>query len=146
MAMNAIIQCTRSALLLLFSLFSFTFLFAQNTIKGIVTDTTELPMGDVKYAGSTSDGLTEILQQKYIALFRHSGLEAYKQWRERAYRNSQLVRVPAIVGVLHCAFNILLLIVLSIRLIIRWHWMRNMVVMMILMVRCGYSNNGFSSF
>ena len=34
----------------------------------------------VKYAtGST--GLTEILQQKYLALFRHSGLEAYFQYR-----------------------------------------------------------------
>ncbi len=35
----------------------------------------------VQYAGNTSTGLTEILQQKYIALFRHSGLEAYYQWR-----------------------------------------------------------------
>ena len=34
----------------------------------------------VKYtAGAT--GLTEILQQKYLALFRHSGLEAYFQYR-----------------------------------------------------------------
>ena len=34
----------------------------------------------VKYtAGAT--GLTEILQQKYLALFRHSGLEAYFQFR-----------------------------------------------------------------
>lgn len=34
----------------------------------------------VKYAGSTT-GLTQILQQKYLALFRHSGLEAYYQFR-----------------------------------------------------------------
>ena len=34
----------------------------------------------VKYAGGSA-GLTEILQQKYIALFRHSGLEAYFQFR-----------------------------------------------------------------
>ncbi|MBB3056649.1 SusD/RagB family nutrient-binding outer membrane lipoprotein [Mucilaginibacter gotjawali] len=34
----------------------------------------------VKYAGSTT-GLTQILQQKYLALFRHSGLEAYFQFR-----------------------------------------------------------------
>ena len=35
----------------------------------------------VKYAGNNTDGLIEILQQKYIALFRHSGLEAYFQFR-----------------------------------------------------------------
>jgi len=35
----------------------------------------------VKYVGNSADGLTEILQQKYIALFRHSGLEAYFQFR-----------------------------------------------------------------
>ncbi len=34
----------------------------------------------VKYAGGTT-GLTQILQQKYLALFRHSGLEAYYQNR-----------------------------------------------------------------
>ena len=34
----------------------------------------------VKYAGGTT-GLTQILQQKYLALFRHSGLEAYYTWR-----------------------------------------------------------------
>ncbi len=34
----------------------------------------------IKYAGSTT-GLTQILQQKYLALFRHSGLEAYYQNR-----------------------------------------------------------------
>jgi len=34
----------------------------------------------VKYAGG-STGLTQILQQKYLALFRHSGLEAYYQYR-----------------------------------------------------------------
>ena len=35
----------------------------------------------VKYMGSNAGGLTQILQQKYIALFRHSGLEAYYQFR-----------------------------------------------------------------
>lgn len=35
----------------------------------------------VKYAGNTSTGLTEILEQKYLALFRHSGLESYFTWR-----------------------------------------------------------------
>jgi hypothetical protein len=34
----------------------------------------------VKYAGS-STWLTQILQQKYLAMFRHSGLEAYYQFR-----------------------------------------------------------------
>ncbi|MEP6684376.1 MAG: SusD/RagB family nutrient-binding outer membrane lipoprotein [Parafilimonas sp.] len=35
----------------------------------------------VKYAGNNATGLTQILQQKYLALFRHSGLEAYYQNR-----------------------------------------------------------------
>ncbi|OUJ74726.1 SusD/RagB family nutrient-binding outer membrane lipoprotein [Hymenobacter crusticola] len=34
----------------------------------------------VKYAGGTT-GLTQIVQQKYLALFRHSGLEAYYNYR-----------------------------------------------------------------
>jgi len=34
----------------------------------------------VKYAGGAT-GLTQILQQKYLAMFRHSGLEAYYQYR-----------------------------------------------------------------
>lgn len=36
---------------------------------------------DVKYAGNNATGLTEILQQKYLALFRHAGLESYYQFR-----------------------------------------------------------------
>lgn len=35
----------------------------------------------VKYDGNTAKGLTQILQQKYLALFRQSGLEAYYQNR-----------------------------------------------------------------
>ena len=35
----------------------------------------------VKYAGDNLTGLTEILQQKYLALFRHSGLESYYNYR-----------------------------------------------------------------
>lgn len=35
----------------------------------------------VKYAGNSAAGLKEILQQKYLAMFRHSGLEAYYQYR-----------------------------------------------------------------
>ena len=44
--MNAI-HCKRTVCLLLFFLFSFSFLFAQNMVEGTVTDTTGLPMGDV---------------------------------------------------------------------------------------------------
>ncbi|MEP6747988.1 MAG: SusD/RagB family nutrient-binding outer membrane lipoprotein [Bacteroidota bacterium] len=35
----------------------------------------------VKYKGDNSDGLTQILTQKYLAYFRNSGLEGYYQWR-----------------------------------------------------------------
>lgn len=35
----------------------------------------------VKYAGDNPTGLTQLLDQKYLALFRHSGLEAYYQFR-----------------------------------------------------------------
>jgi len=35
----------------------------------------------VKYAGNTGTGLTQVLSQRYIALFRHSGLESYFTYR-----------------------------------------------------------------
>lgn len=35
----------------------------------------------VKYNGDNPGGLTQILQQKYLALFRHSGLESYFNYR-----------------------------------------------------------------
>ena len=35
----------------------------------------------IKYAGNNATGLTQILNQKYIAMFRHSGLEGYYQNR-----------------------------------------------------------------
>jgi hypothetical protein len=35
----------------------------------------------VKYSGNNADGLKEILTQRYIALFRHSGLESYYTYR-----------------------------------------------------------------
>jgi hypothetical protein len=41
----------------------------------------------VKYAGNTVAGLTQILQQKYLALFRHSGLEAFYQFRRTGIPN-----------------------------------------------------------
>ncbi|HEX6431818.1 MAG TPA: SusD/RagB family nutrient-binding outer membrane lipoprotein, partial [Niastella sp.] len=35
----------------------------------------------VAYAGNTTTGLTQILNQRYLALFRHSGLESYFTYR-----------------------------------------------------------------
>jgi hypothetical protein len=35
----------------------------------------------VLYAGDNASGLTQILKEKYIALFRHSGLESYFTYR-----------------------------------------------------------------
>ncbi|MFT3825450.1 MAG: SusD/RagB family nutrient-binding outer membrane lipoprotein [Chitinophagaceae bacterium] len=35
----------------------------------------------VKYSGNNATGLTQILQQRYLALFRHSGLESYYTYR-----------------------------------------------------------------
>lgn len=43
--------------------------------------TTYYNQSSVKYAGNNATGLTEILNQKYLAMFRHSGLEAYYQYR-----------------------------------------------------------------
>jgi Starch-binding associating with outer membrane len=48
----------------------------------VTTDwTTYYNQALVKYAGNTATGLAEILKQKYLALFRHSGLEAYYNFR-----------------------------------------------------------------
>jgi hypothetical protein len=35
----------------------------------------------VKYAGNNANGLTQILEQRYLALFRHEGLESYFTYR-----------------------------------------------------------------
>ena len=35
----------------------------------------------VKYSGNNANGLTQILQQRYLALYSHSGLESYFTWR-----------------------------------------------------------------
>lgn len=57
------------------------------------TYTVDVNFGDyyaqptVAYAGNNADGLKEILQQKYLALFRHSGLEAYYQYRRTGIPN-----------------------------------------------------------
>jgi hypothetical protein len=36
---------------------------------------------DIKYNGNTTTGLKQILEQRYLALFRHSGLESYFTYR-----------------------------------------------------------------
>lgn len=40
-----------------------------------------LNQNTVAYKGNNADGITQILEQKYIALFQHSGLESYFTWR-----------------------------------------------------------------
>lgn len=42
---------------------------------------TYLNQASVKYKGNNSDGLAQILLQKYLAYARNSGLQAYYQWR-----------------------------------------------------------------
>jgi hypothetical protein len=41
----------------------------------------------VAYAGNNATGLTQILNQKYLALFRHSGLESYFTYRRTGVPN-----------------------------------------------------------
>ncbi len=41
----------------------------------------------VTYAGDNANGLTQILTQKYLALFRHSGLESYYTYRRTGVPN-----------------------------------------------------------
>ncbi|MEP6948175.1 MAG: SusD/RagB family nutrient-binding outer membrane lipoprotein [Ginsengibacter sp.] len=41
----------------------------------------------VKYGGNTAIGLNQILTQKYLALFRHSGLESYYTYRRTGVPN-----------------------------------------------------------
>jgi hypothetical protein len=43
--------------------------------------------GTVTYAGNNATGLTQILNQKYLALFRHSGLESYFNYRRTGVPN-----------------------------------------------------------
>ena len=40
---------------------------------------------EVKYSGNTADGLKQILEQKYLALFRHGGLESYFTYRRTGF-------------------------------------------------------------
>lgn len=48
---------------------------------GIADATAYLAQANVKYAGNTPAGLTQILNQKYLAFFQNSGYEAYYNWR-----------------------------------------------------------------
>jgi hypothetical protein len=41
----------------------------------------------VKYAGNDANGLTQILKERYIALFRHSGFESYFTYRRTGVPN-----------------------------------------------------------
>ncbi|RYE15054.1 MAG: SusD/RagB family nutrient-binding outer membrane lipoprotein, partial [Sphingobacteriales bacterium] len=39
----------------------------------------------VKYAGNSAEGLKQIIEQKYIAFYLNSGLEAYYNWRRTGF-------------------------------------------------------------
>ena len=54
---------------------------ASMNFYGISDATAYLAQSTVKYAGNTAAGLTQILNQKYIAFFQNSGYEAYFNWR-----------------------------------------------------------------
>lgn len=54
---------------------------ASLSFYGIADATAYLAQASVKYAGNNADGLTQILNQKYIAFFQNSGYEAYFNWR-----------------------------------------------------------------
>jgi len=53
--------------------------YVQNTVN--VDYATFYAQPTVKYAGNTPEGLRQILEQKYVAFFVNSGLEAYFNWR-----------------------------------------------------------------
>ncbi|MBU0696140.1 MAG: SusD/RagB family nutrient-binding outer membrane lipoprotein [Bacteroidetes bacterium] len=42
---------------------------------------------DVKYAGNNATGINQIINQKYLAMFRHSGLEAFYNYRRTGIPN-----------------------------------------------------------
>jgi Starch-binding associating with outer membrane len=54
---------------------------ASMSFYGVSDATSYLAQTSVKYAGNNADGLTQILNQKYIAFFQNSGYEAYYNWR-----------------------------------------------------------------
>ncbi|MBV8328076.1 MAG: SusD/RagB family nutrient-binding outer membrane lipoprotein [Chryseobacterium sp.] len=52
---------------------------------GNVTIDTNTFLSKVAYAGNTTDGLKQILTQKYVSLFCNSGFEAFYNWRRTGY-------------------------------------------------------------
>ncbi|PWK27682.1 SusD-like starch-binding protein associating with outer membrane [Arcicella aurantiaca] len=54
---------------------------ASMSFYGIADATAYLAQTSVKYAGNNATGLTQILNQKYLAFFQNSGYEAYYNWR-----------------------------------------------------------------
>jgi Starch-binding associating with outer membrane len=54
---------------------------ASMAFYGINDATAYLAQANIKYAGNTTVGLSQILNQKYIAFFQNSGYEAYFNWR-----------------------------------------------------------------
>jgi hypothetical protein len=50
-------------------------------VLGPVTVNVSAFLANVTYAGDNANGLTQILQQKYIAFWQNSGWEAYYNWR-----------------------------------------------------------------
>jgi hypothetical protein len=54
---------------------------AFNTYSYAFDFDTYYAQASVKYAGNNADGINQILQQRYIALFAHSGLESYYTYR-----------------------------------------------------------------
>ncbi|MCU0446704.1 MAG: SusD/RagB family nutrient-binding outer membrane lipoprotein [Microscillaceae bacterium] len=54
----------------------------QATLTTVSTNvSTYLAQTAVKYQGNNANGLNQILNQKYFALFQHSGLESFYNWR-----------------------------------------------------------------
>ncbi|MFT4202273.1 MAG: SusD/RagB family nutrient-binding outer membrane lipoprotein [Chitinophagaceae bacterium] len=56
---------------------------AGNSLGSVTVDITTFE-NNVAYLGST-DGLQQILEQKYVAMFMNSGWEAYYNWRRTGY-------------------------------------------------------------
>ena len=54
---------------------------ASMAFYGLNDASAYLAQASVKYAGNNATGLTQILNQKYIAFFQNSGYEAYFNWR-----------------------------------------------------------------
>lgn len=60
------------------------------TIGNVTIDTNQfLNNSDVVYKGNNSDGLKQILLQKYVAMFCNSGYEAFYNWRRTGFPEFQ---------------------------------------------------------